>query len=288
MALSLCAQSWHGRARFIPGIYHGQRPARSTDKRAAFRAPAPKRLLRHPQSVERRHRPLSAGARLQGAGDHQFRLRPFARVRRRRGNRATMVLAHFAEIAGGDRRAGQRRLRGRLCRRPGTALPRTCGCACETGVAGLSIEDFDRRRRRTRSTTSTLRSTRVQAARAAIDKAGGDVVFTARTEGFISGRPDLAETIRRLKAFADAGADCLYSPGIKTREQIEATVKAVAPKPVNLLNSGAFGFTVKRLARDGRAPHQRRRHAGARRHARFHQGGDAKSPRTANSTVSPA
>ena len=62
------------------------------------------------------------------------------------------------------------------------------------------------------------------------------------------GRPDLDETIRRLKAFADAGADCLYSPGIKTREQIEAIVKAVAPKPVNFLNSGAFGFTVNDLA----------------------------------------
>ncbi len=61
----------------------------------------------------------------------------------------------------------------------------------------------------------------MKAAREAIDKAGGDVVFTARTEGFIEQRPDLAETIRRLKAFADAGADCLYSPGIKTREQIE-------------------------------------------------------------------
>jgi 2-methylisocitrate lyase-like PEP mutase family enzyme len=58
----------------------------------------------------------------------------------------------------------------------------------------------------------------------------------------------LDETIRRLKAFADAGADCLYSPGIKTHEQIEATVQAVAPKPVNFLNSGAFGFTVKDLA----------------------------------------
>ena len=70
------------------------------------------------------------------------------------------------------------------------------------------------------------------------------MVFTARTEGFIRGRPDLDETIRRLKAFADAGADCLYSPGIKTREQIEATVKAVGAKPINFLNCGAFGFTV--------------------------------------------
>jgi 2-methylisocitrate lyase-like PEP mutase family enzyme len=116
-----------------------------------------------------------------------------------------------------------------------------------TGDAGLSIEDstgdpdqplydFD------------LALARVKAARAAIDKSGTGVVFTARTEGFIRGRPDLEETIHRLKAFADAGADCLYSPGIKTREQIEATVKAVAPKPINFLNSGAFGFTVRDLA----------------------------------------
>jgi 2-methylisocitrate lyase-like PEP mutase family enzyme len=115
-----------------------------------------------------------------------------------------------------------------------------------TGVAGLSIED---------ATTDPnvplydfdVAVARVKAARAAIDKAGGGVVFTARTEGFIRGRPDLDETIRRLKAFADAGADCLYSPGIKTREQIEATVKAVAPKPVNFLNSNAFGFSVNEL-----------------------------------------
>ena len=98
----------------------------------------------------------------------------------------------------------------------------------ETGVAGLSIEDF------TGDDADPLYDfdlalARVKAARAAIDKAGGDVVFTARTEGFLHGRPDLDETIRRLKAFADAGADCLYSPGIRTREQIEATVRAVAP-----------------------------------------------------------
>ena len=88
----------------------------------------------------------------------------------------------------------------------------------------------------------------MKAARAAIDKAGGDVIFTARSEGFIRGRPDIDETIRRLKAFADAGADCLYSPGIKTREHIEATVKAVGGKAINFLNSGALGFTVSDLA----------------------------------------
>jgi len=76
-------------------------------------------------------------------------------------------------------------------------------------------------------------------------------VFTARAENFIRGVPDLDDVIRRLKAYASAGADCLYAPGIKTREQIEAVVKSVAPKPVNFLNSGAFGFTVNDLAKMG-------------------------------------
>ena len=71
---------------------------------------------------------------------------------------------------------------------------------------------------------------------------------TARAEGFIRGRPDIDDIIRRLKAFADAGADCLYSPGIKTREHIEATVKAVGGKAINFLNHGALGFTVSDLA----------------------------------------
>src|SRR5437870_2986848 len=120
----------------------------------------------------------------------------------------------------------------------------------DTGVAGLSIED---------STDSPqqplydfdLALARVRAARAAIDKAGGEVIFTARSEGFIRGRPDLDETIRRLKAFSAAGADCLYAPGIKTREQIVAVVQAVAPKPVNLLMSSALGFTVADIAAMG-------------------------------------
>ena len=117
----------------------------------------------------------------------------------------------------------------------------------ETGVAGLSIEDF------TGDDANPLYDfelavKRVRAARDAIDKAGGGVVFTARTEGFMKNRPDMAETIRRLKAFADAGADCLYAPGIKTREQIEAVVKAVTPLPVNLLMSTASGLTVKGIA----------------------------------------
>ena len=115
-----------------------------------------------------------------------------------------------------------------------------------TGVAGLSIEDSPQSEVPLYEFDAAL--ARVKAARTAIDKAGGDVVFTARTEGFIRGRPDIDETIRRLKAFAEAGADCLYSPGIKTREHIEATVKAVGGKAINFLNSSAFGFTVSDLA----------------------------------------
>jgi 2-methylisocitrate lyase-like PEP mutase family enzyme len=120
----------------------------------------------------------------------------------------------------------------------------------DTGVAGLSIEDF------TGDESAPLYDfdlalARVKAARAAIDQYGSDVVFTARTEGFIHGRTDMGETIKRLKAFADAGADCLYAPGIKTREQIEAVVQAVAPKPVNLLMSFAGGFTVDDISKMG-------------------------------------
>jgi 2-methylisocitrate lyase-like PEP mutase family enzyme len=119
-----------------------------------------------------------------------------------------------------------------------------------TGIAGLSIEDFTGNERAPLYDFEVAVE-RVRAARLAIDQAGGDVVFTARTEGFIHGKPDLDETIRRLQAFADAGADCLYAPGIKTREQIEAVVKAVMPKPVNLLMSAACGFSVKDIAEMG-------------------------------------
>jgi 2-methylisocitrate lyase-like PEP mutase family enzyme len=119
----------------------------------------------------------------------------------------------------------------------------------ETGVAGLSIEDF------TGDNADPLYEfdlavARVRAARDAIDKSGGDVVFTARTEGFIRSRPDMDGTVRRLKAFADAGADCLYAPGIKTRAQIETVVKAVSPKSVNLLVAGP-GLTVAEIAAMG-------------------------------------
>ena len=118
-----------------------------------------------------------------------------------------------------------------------------------TNVVPLSIEDF------TGDEANPLYDfdlavARVRAARDAIDEGGGDVLLTGRSEGFIHGRSDMNETILRLKAYANAGADCLYAPGIKTREQIEAVVKAVTPKPVNLLMSAA-GFTVEEIAAMG-------------------------------------
>jgi len=119
--------------------------------------------------------------------------------------------------------------------------------AVETGVAGLSIEDA------TGDATRPLYDLgiaveRMRAARTASDKAGGDVLLVGRAECFLFGRPDLDETIGRLKAYAQAGADCLYAPGIRTREQIAAVVAAVAPKPINLLIGWASELTLRDIA----------------------------------------
>jgi 2-methylisocitrate lyase-like PEP mutase family enzyme len=117
----------------------------------------------------------------------------------------------------------------------------------ETGVAGLSIEDSTGDRANPLYDLEHAVA-RIRAARGAIDRAGVDVMLTGRAECFIVGRPDLDETIRRLTAYADAGADCLYAPGIRTREQIVAVVTAVAPKPVNVLMGAPSEFTVDQLA----------------------------------------
>jgi 2-methylisocitrate lyase-like PEP mutase family enzyme len=89
----------------------------------------------------------------------------------------------------------------------------------------------------------------MRAARAAIDRSGRRVLLTGRSEGFIAGRPDLKETIRRLTAYAEAGADCLYAPGLASLDDVAAVVTAVAPKPVNVL--ARPNFTVAELARVG-------------------------------------
>jgi 2-methylisocitrate lyase-like PEP mutase family enzyme len=152
------------------------------------------------------------------------------------------ALAHFRELAQAVDVPVNADFEGGFADEPDEVAANVRRCV-ETGVAGLSIEDF------TGNDVDPLYPfdlalARVRAARKAIDAAGGGVVFTARTEGFIKGRPDMDETLRRLKAFADAGADCLYAPGIKTREQIETVVKAVAPKAVNLLMAAPLGFSV--------------------------------------------
>ena len=117
----------------------------------------------------------------------------------------------------------------------------------ETGIAGLSVEDatgdpadplFD----------AGLAAERIAAARSAIDASGTGVMLTARSEGFIVGRPDLDETIRRLVAFAEAGADCLFAPGIRTDAEIRAVVEAVRPRPVSVL--AGSGFTSVAALRD--------------------------------------
>ena len=113
----------------------------------------------------------------------------------------------------------------------------------KTGVAGLSIED---------STGDAaqplyefeLAVERIKAARKAIDADHSGVLLTGRCEAFLWGQSDLNMVIDRLNAYSEAGADCLYAPGIRTREQISAIVKAVHPKPVNLL-IGAPGLSLK-------------------------------------------
>jgi len=117
----------------------------------------------------------------------------------------------------------------------------------ETGVAGLSIED---------SIDHKLLPfddavVRLKAAREAIDKTGGETLLVGRAECFLCGVPDLDEAIRRLKAYAAAGADCLYAPGIRTAEQIKAVVEAVAPKPVNVLVGYASDLAVADYAAMG-------------------------------------
>ena len=115
--------------------------------------------------------------------------------------------------------------------------------AVETGVAGLSIEDSTGDAAKPLYDIRTALE-RLGAARKAIDKAGGDVLLVGRAENFLVGVPDLDDTLARLKAYSNAGADVLYAPAITTPEQIRAVVTAVAPKPVNLLVGSASKLTV--------------------------------------------
>ena len=155
------------------------------------------------------------------------------------------ALAHLRSIAHGVEVPVNADFEGGFAIAP-EAVGANVAAATGTGIAGLSIEDstgdasnpmFD----------FTLAVERIQAARRAIDDSGTDVLLTGRSEGFLVGRPDLADTIRRLSAYAEAGADCLYAPGLRAMADIAALIKAVAPKPVNVLVGSDFA-TVAQLA----------------------------------------
>jgi methylisocitrate lyase len=155
------------------------------------------------------------------------------------------ALEHFRSIAHGVDLPINGDFEGGFAQAPADVAANV-SAATTTGIAGLSIEDstgdpahplFD----------FALAVDRIRAARRAIDTSGTGIVLTGRSEGFIVGRPDLPETIRRLAAYAEAGADCLYAPGLRTREDIAEVVQAVAPKPVNVL-VGSDVATVAELA----------------------------------------
>jgi 2-methylisocitrate lyase-like PEP mutase family enzyme len=159
------------------------------------------------------------------------------------------MLAHIISIVAGSDLPVNADFESGYAASPG-AVGESVRMCVDTGVAGFSIEDS------TGEADDPLFAideavARIRAARSAIDAKGADVMLVGRAECFLVGRTDLAETIARLQAYAAAGADCLYAPGIRTREQIAAIVDAVAPKPVNVLIGGALGLTVKDLAELG-------------------------------------
>ena len=162
-------------------------------------------------------------------------------------NRASLqeTLGHLRSIAQGVEVPVNADFEGGFAIEP-AAVGANVTAATDTGIAGLSIEDS------TGDASNplfefSLAVERIQAARRAIDDSGTGILLTARSEGSIVGRPELAETVRRLTAYAQAGADCLYAPGIRSRADIVAVVKAVAPKAVNVLVSSDFA-TVAELA----------------------------------------
>jgi 2-methylisocitrate lyase-like PEP mutase family enzyme len=127
------------------------------------------------------------------------------------------------------------------------SLAESVRLAVETGVAGLSIEDSTGDPARPLFELETAVE-RIRAARKTIDKAGGDTLLVGRAEGFLHGRPDIGNIVERLKAYANAGADCLYAPGIRTPDHIGAVVAGVAPKPVNLLMGWPGDLAMHQIA----------------------------------------
>jgi methylisocitrate lyase len=165
------------------------------------------------------------------------------------------VLAHLRHIASSVSLPVNADFEGGFAAAP-EAVAANVALAAATGIAGLSIEDATGDRENPLYDEG-LAADRIRAARRALDDLGGGVMLTARSEGFIRGRPDLAATVRRLSAYAAAGADCLFAPGIRTEEEIRTIVDGVAPKPVNVIAVGNFtagelaAFGVRRISVGG-------------------------------------
>ncbi len=160
--------------------------------------------------------------------------------------RRDMMLAHIRELVEATDLPVNADFENGFAHHPKSVAENVRLCV-ETGVAGLSIED----------STGVMEAplyplehavARIMAARSAINACGADVVLVARAECFLVGSPDLDEVIRRLAAYAEAGADCLYAPGLGRREEVSAVVQAVAPKPVNVLLSSSMGLELADLA----------------------------------------
>jgi 2-methylisocitrate lyase-like PEP mutase family enzyme len=158
------------------------------------------------------------------------------------------ALSHFRAVAAGVEVPVNGDFEGGFAVAP-DQVAANVGKAIVTGLAGLSIEDSTGDASRPLFDFE-LAVDRIRAARQAIDSSGTGVLLTGRSEGFIVGRPDLRETIRRLRAYAEAGAECLYAPGIRTRDEITAVIESVAPNPVNVLVGSDF-TTVAELAELG-------------------------------------
>lgn len=158
----------------------------------------------------------------------------------RRDNHITLeeALAHFAQMAAAVDVPVNADFEGGFAIDP-RAVAANVTRAVDTGIAGLSIEDSTGRPEAPLY-DFTLAVERMAASREAIDATGSGVLLVGRSEGFVAGRPDLDETVKRLVAYSEAGADCLFAPGIRTPEQITTIVQAVAPKPVNVLVGAPF------------------------------------------------
>jgi len=159
-----------------------------------------------------------------------------------------VVLAHVADIVAATDLPVSADFQSGYAHDPEGVAANVTACVA-TGVAGLSIEDaLDR----TSLYDISVGVHRIKAARAAIDATGKQVLLTARAESYLVGHPHpLEDAVQRLTAYAEAGADVLFAPGARSREDLASIVGAVSPKPVNVLVNSSIGFTVADLAAIG-------------------------------------